>query len=228
MSAHVIIHPCFRDCQDFTLDQYWKDIFFACACNKFPRGVRYDSLLRTMYIRTPSSGGRNKIEAIDLPEKPEEVYKVLLEIFREKIGLYSSLDLQIKKDELDEIQQQRRVNMNCEWKKLKPRSIKDLLIMNYVSKLRNEYNLSAKESKQLLVTIQLGFQFKQLDSENVEYADREIKNISGLEYELSTKTWIITNPPQVISKSEKPIASQKFCQSIDRFLREYKSRRLRV
>lgn len=228
MSTAVIIHPCFRECQDFTLDQYWKDILFACACNKFPRGVRYDSSTGTLYVRTPSTGGKTKVEAIDLPEKPEEAYKVLVGVFRDKLGMYSSRDLQIKKKELDEIQNQRRVNMDCEWKKLKPRSIKDLMIMNYVSRMKEEHNLTPKEAKQLLSTIQLGFQFKELNSEDVEYADREIKSINGLEYIETERKWVITNPSKPVSKSEKTVTTQKFCQSIDRFLREYKSRRLRL
>ena len=168
MSGVVIIYPCFRDCQDFTLDQYWKDVFFACACNKFPRSIRYDGSSGTLYIRTPSVRGRSKVEAIDLPDRPEEAYEVLIEVFREKLGLYSTKDLQIKKKELDEIQKQRRVNMDCEWKKLKPRSIKDLLIMNYVSKLKEDHGLTSKETKNLLNTIQLGFKFFELNSKDIE------------------------------------------------------------
>lgn len=142
--------------------------------------------------------------------------------------MYSSRDLQIKKRELDEIQEQRRVNMDCEWKKLKPRSIKDLMIMNYVSQMKQEHDLTPKETKQLLGTIQLGFQFKELNSEDVEYADREIKSIRGLEYIENERGWVVTNSAKPTSKSEKSVATQKFCQSIDRFLREYKSRRLRL
>ncbi len=228
MSLPVIIHPCFNECQDYTLDQFWKDIFFSCACNKFPRGIRYDGSTRTLSIRTPVPGGRNRTEVINLPEKSEDAYTVLMQVFREKLGIFSSKDLQIKKQELDEIQIRRRVDMDCEWKKLKPRSIKDLMIMNYILNLKQKYDLSVKETKKLFITIQLGFQFKKLSSEDVEYSDRAIQSINGLEYKTDTKNWVVTNLPRSVSKSEKTLATQKFCQSIDKFLREYKSRRLRL
>lgn len=228
MTTSVVIHPCFQECQDYTLDQFWKDTFFACACNKFPRGVRYDSAKRTLHVRTPGAGGRNKIEIIDLPETSEEIFDIMIQVFREKLGLYSSLDLQIKRDELDEVRSQKRVNMDCEWKGLKPRSLKDTMIVNYVAKLRDEYDLSDKEVKKLYSQIQLGFQLKKIESDDVEYSDRAIQNIEGLEYDPKTRVWSLARSPKISSKSEKTVVTQKFYQSIDSFLRSQHSRRLRL
>ena len=226
MSSPIIIHPCFQECQDYTLDQFWKDIFFAGACNKFPRGVRYDGSSGTLFVRTPGTGGRTKVEAIVLPEKSDKMYLALIHVFREKLGMFSSRDLQIKKDEFEEIQAQRLVDMNCEWKKLKPRAIKDFMIMSYVSSMRKIHDMSLKDAKKLLSTIQLGFQLKKLNSEDVNYSDRAIQSINGLEYNSSSKEWIITNAPRSVSKSDKIASTQKFYQSVDRFVREYKARRL--
>ena len=157
MSSPIIIHPCFQECQYFTLDQFWKDIFILCSCNKFPRGIRYDPSLKTLFVRTPGVGGKTRLEVISLPDEPEEIYKVLMKIFKEKLGIFSSLDLKIKREELKNIQSQKKIDLDCEWKKIKPRAIKDQLIINYVSELKNEHNLTIKESKLLLAKIQLGF-----------------------------------------------------------------------
>ena len=226
MSSPVIIHPCFQECQYFTLDQFWKDTFLLCACNKFPRGVRYDSSLKTLYVRTPSTGGRTRVEVISLSEKPEEIYLVLMNVFKEKLGIFSSLDLQIKREELKNIQSQRKIDLDCEWKKIKPRALKDQMIINYVSRLKDEYSLTMKESKLLLSRIQLGFQLKKLCSDDVCYSNRQIQSINGLTYDNLKKEWVIINPPRLVSKTEKPVVTQKFYQSIDRFAREYKSRHL--
>ena len=100
--------------------------------------------------------------------------------------------------------------------------------MNYVSKLKETYKLTSKETKNLLNTIQLGFRFKKLNSEDVEYVEREIKNIRGLEYNSKLREWFITNIYRAVSKSEKVVKTQKFNQSIDKFLRQYKSSRLKL
>ena len=150
-----------------------------------------------------------------------------MQVFREKLGMYSSYDLQIKKGALEEIQNQHRVDLNCDWKKLKPRSIKDFIILKYVSKLRQKYRLTAKETKQLLTTIRLGFQFKKLKSEDIDYNNGSIMNINGLIYDEILRVWTTINPPSYsASTSEKLLVTQKFNQSIDKFLRDHKSRKL--
>nr|QBK86540.1 MAG: uncharacterized protein LCMAC102_03350 [Marseillevirus LCMAC102] len=225
MSKPIIIHPSFVECQNFTLDQYWKEIFINCACNKFPRGVRYDNNTHTLYIRT-LTGTKSKVEAIDLPEKPQDTYITLIQVFREKLGMYSSYDLQIKKGTLEEIQNQHRIDLNCDWKKLKPRSIKDFMILNYVLTLSQKYKLTIKETKQLLTTIRLGFQFKVLKSEDVDYTNGSIMNINGLIYDESLRVWTTTNSPSYSASPSEKVITQKFNQSIDKFLRDNKSRKL--
>ena len=106
--------------------------------------------------------------------------------------------------------------------------MKDQIIINYVSRLKKEYNIPIKESKLLLSRIQLGFQLKKLCSDDVCYSNREIQSINGLEYDSSKREWLITNTPHVVSKTDKPIVTQKFFQSIDRFLREYKNRHAKL
>ena len=228
MSSPIIIHPCFQECQHFTLDQFWKDIFLLCSCNKFPRGVRYDSKLKTLFVRTPIAGGRTKVEVISLPDEPEKLYLVLMKIFKEKLTIFSSLDLQFKREELKNVQSQKKIDLDCEWKKLKPRALKDQIIINYVSRLKKEQNLSVKEAKLLLSRIQLGFQLKKLSSDDVCYSDREIQSINGLEYDISKKEWVITNTPHLVSKTDKSVVTQKFFQSVDRFMREYKNRHTKL
>ncbi|MDX1471861.1 MAG: hypothetical protein R3213_10220, partial [Flavobacteriaceae bacterium] len=122
-----------------------------------------------------------------MPTEPEHIFNTLINIFREKLSLYSATDLQIKKDEIDQIQNEDPINMDCEWKKLKPRTIKTMLIMNFVNKIREERGLTIKQAKSLLHTIQLAFQFKKLNSDDIVYKDREIKEINGLVYDEEKK-----------------------------------------
>ena len=226
--AAVIIHPVFWDCQDFTLDDFWKDIFFSCSCNKFPKGARYDATSRTLYVRVPTSATKTISEATVLPEKTEEIYKVVLKTFREKLGLFSYKDLQIRKTEMNEIRETRRIDTDCEWKKLKPRSIKAIKIAEYVTRLKEEHLMTVKEAKNLLGMINIGFQFKQITSDDVEYENSQVQNINGLEYCEKRKMWNITHKSRVVNKTEKTVTTQKFHQCIDGYLREYRSRRVKM
>jgi hypothetical protein len=189
--------------------------------------VRYDPTSRTLYVRNTASG-KNKSEPIDIPEDPVEMYRVLLRTFREKLGIFSSLDLQVRKEEQILLLSHRRSEVECEWKKLRPRSLKDLMIINYVSKIKEEKNLTEKEARELLFMIQLSFQLKKIGPEDVVYSNRAIHKIQGLEYD-SKRGWYIDRECGSIStKTEKSHTSQRFYQSLDTFIRNYKNQRLKM
>lgn len=227
MNILTVIHHSFEECQDFTMDQYWKDVFFLCACGKFPKGCRYDPVTHTLYTRISIAGNKTKGEAISLPKSSEEIYEVLLDVFKNKFGMFSSRDLQIKKDELFDIQEQQKMNMDCEWKKLKPRSVKDFLISNFVSDMQQKYSLSQKESKVLLTTIGIWMQMKKITSEDIQYENYCITEIRGIRYLPEERKWVNDNPPKLTTKLEKSCKSQKLDQCMDRFIREHRNRSAR-
>ncbi len=227
MSTTLVIYPEFLECQDFTLDQYWKDIFYMCACNKFPKGVSYDDQQRTIYIRIQTTG-KPKRDITDLPQDSNEIFGVMTDLFRDKLGMRSPRDLCIQKEELEEARKSKEINLDCEWRKLKPRYQRDLMIMNYVIDLKGEYSLSHKEARQLLSTIKVGFQMKKLSPNDVDYIDRRIRGMKGLEYDKSIGEFIITNEANIVSKSDKGTPSKKFNQAIDRYIRKYNNEKFRL
>ena len=228
MTTQVLIYPIFSECKDYTLDPFWQDIFFKCACNRFPRNLRYDNKNHTINVKTPCAGGRSKTEVIDISNDPVEIFQVMMSIFREKLGLKSSRDLQTQVQELEDIKEKNKIDLDCEWKKLKPRALKDELIMNYVMKLIKEYNLDPRDAKSLLTTIYLGFQYKKLTADHIDYENGVINNIIGLEIDPDGKKYYITNEPKVISKSEKAVQTRRFWRDVDKFLRDYRSKRLKM
>ena len=98
--------------------------------------------------------------------------------------------------------------------------------MKYASELAKKHKFTLKESKKLFITIQLGFQFKRLNSEDVEYHSGKIHNIKGLEYK--NGVYSIVNKFRNSIKTEKRDTTQQFNQSLDHFLREYNSKRLKL
>ena len=214
----------FEECQKYTFDAYWKDVFHLCACNKFPKGVRYSSQTNTLTIKTS-----NKLESFDLPTSSKELVFVLISLFREKLRMFSPSDLQIKQSEFDKIKQEHHVEVDCEWKKLKPKSIKEIIKMNYIIELSKKYQLTQKEQKQLLNTINLAFHFKKLSSDHIEYSNGKILNIKGLEFDEEKREWYVTNKMQESSSSNsetKKTSQQNFNSCIDKWIREVRARQL--
>lgn len=225
MSGYIF-HPLFKECQDYTIDQYWRDIFYTCSCNKFPKGARYDGETRTLYVKSPEK--RGKSQAISIPDNAEQAYKIIIDNFRERLGMFSAHDIRIKREELEEVKKNIKINLDCEWKKLKPKWVRDHLILKYTIRLESEHNLTPKESKDLHSTVQLGFQLKKLTSDDVNYNNGKITSLNGLIFDEKNRKWKITNKSPTTSSSEKSAAKEKFIQKMDRFIRTYKKRKLKV
>jgi len=226
--SNSIHHPFFLEFSDFTFDNFWKEIFISCAQDRFPRGSRYDQESHTLYIRTPDVGGRNKTEQIKLPDKASDAYLLVTRMFQVKLNIYSAHDLRIKRQEMEETKASRAVELDCEWKKLKPKSLRDTFIMDYIIEIGNKYSLSNREVKKLFHNIQSGFQFKNIDGNDIEYNNGKVTNIRGVKYDPDEKKIIFSRSSQKAAKNEKNKTNKKIFQSIDRLIRENTSSQLKL
>jgi hypothetical protein len=123
-------------------------------------------------------------------------------------------------ENLEEQKAKAQENMMCEWKKIKPRNLKDQLIMDYIATLKTKYSLTPAEVRHLTSVVQLGFQFHSLTSSDVEYNNGVIENINNLEFCPKTRkftTPVITH----FNKTEKaPKVPNPFYSALDKFLKE--------
>ena len=213
----------FLNCQDFAFDTFWKEILYNCACNRFPRGVKYDQFKNTIRVRYEHAGQVKK-ETYPIPKDPYETYTLLMYIFKELLGLRSYYDIKFSRQELEEIRLKIDIDLDCEWKKLKSRSMRNQLLMTFAVTEVNKRDLDVKYVKYLYNVIQLGFQFKQLTSNDVQYEKGVITSISGLEYNESTQEFIITNPQKPVTRTDKPVSkSNRLYQTINKWVRDYKT-----
>lgn len=215
------IYPIFEKCMKFTLDSYWRDIFAGCAENKFPHGMKYNPSTHTLYVKKDAK----KATPIVLPEKPVEVFKRMMTIFKTDLELISSRDIEIQSEELEDVKKHFTVEVNCDWKKIKPRYLREQFIIDYVGKLRDKYSLTLIEVKKLLSTIHTGFQFKQLSSDDIDYSNGEILDIRGLEFDEKKRIFVINRPQRSgTTKNERNTKSTKFNGYCDHFLKDYQKR----
>lgn len=212
----VVIFPLFEECKNYTLDRCWMDWFANFACNKFPSGVKYDPKHHNLILKI----GTKTTEVIALPEDPPQLFTVLMTILKQKLGMRSSRDLKIQKEEMEAAIKHRSADLDCDFKRIKPKHLKDQLIMNYIASLKEKYNLTRSEYNDTVSTIQLGFQFKSIVPDDVVYENGTILDIKGVHFDEQTRRFSTPAYAKLPSKPEKQSSADKFLASLHKFIKD--------
>ena len=216
----MILFPIFEKCKSYTLDPFWREQFSNFACNQFPQGVRYDPNRKSLIIKKDPTN----TEVIALPEDDVcELFQTVIKILRSKLDMHSSRDIKYQREIIENALQKKETEADCEWKKIKPRQLRNQLLMNYLAELKNKHNLNNNEFKQLISVVQLGFQFRSINSDDVQYMDGKVIAIDNLEYDEKTRLFTTTDYPQFQSNAKnKKNESRynKFYPYLDRFFRD--------
>lgn len=131
-----LIYPIFIESCQYTTDNYWKGIFEDLAYGQTPYGtfILKDHLTCNFKDKEFSYKITNQKSSRDLFN---DVYRLL----HDKLGLISREQLLVKKAGLV------FTNAYKDWVSIKRKSIKDLLIEQYVLNKQKEYNLSMKRTQ---------------------------------------------------------------------------------
>jgi len=215
--SKVVIHPIFLECKNYTFDPYWKEKFDNFSKNKFPQGVRYDANHQNLILKIDGK----KTEIIALPvEDPAYTFQILMKILQERLNMRSNRDITLQKEEMDNFCSQNVCEMECEWKKIKPKNLKDQLIMDYIAKLKEKHNLNDRETKNLVSTIQIGFQFRSLSQEDVEFSNGTIHNIENLTFDKKTRKFTVPEYGAPTKAANKTVKIDKFYSGMKKFIRD--------
>ena len=186
-----ILHENISECCQFTDDIEWQKIIYNCACGKFPKGVKYNNTTRSLYVH-PDLPGRKKVEKIQLPpkgaENPEVCFGVLMDVFKNMLSLRSETDIIRDRDEIETVRKAGEVDLDCDWKELKPKTLKNHILINFALSQITLYGLNKKHVNILYRQIQLAFQFKQLTSDDVDYRNGVIIGINHVSFNESEKS----------------------------------------
>lgn len=169
----VLVYPCFLACTEYTEDEYWKNIFEDLAFGITPQGA----YISKHYI---ISNTKNKefVYKINNEADAETVFFDIYNLFSEKLGIKSVQEIEDYKNSIDSSEL-----VFDSWNSIKKKSIRDSIILNYVVRNSNEYELSRAKSKELLNTINLGILLKFISNKHIHYEDGEIKEIMGFEFD---------------------------------------------
>jgi hypothetical protein len=214
-------------CREFTEDQYWKDMIWSCSCNKFPKGVSYNNIKNTVYVRPDYPNKRTEMLALPVDD-PETCFEVLMHIFKNLLNLRSDEDIKFSRIDIENARKDNEIDLDCEWKKLKPRSVKTQILINFsVEKVKSlnleNINDDMNLSNILYRLIQLGIQFKQISGEDIEYNNGVISSIKGINYNSKTQNFELTNKQGYISHTANKINHNQLDKSMDKWIKQYRT-----
>jgi len=170
-----IVYPIFLECFQYITDKFWQNIFEDLAYGKAPYGT---------YISKGSLTCKYKDkEFIYKFEKKDSelLYNDIYLLLTKKLGLLSHQDKVNKKIDFQNIENEIKEGRKY-WNSIRKKSIKDLLIENYVITMKNKYSLTITQSKYLLSIIFIGMIFKVISSKDINYVDGTIISINGIEF----------------------------------------------
>lgn len=184
----IVQYPIFLECVNYIDDEYWIDLYNDFAVGKFPKGIYISN--NTLYIGSKwKNGGYNLLD-----KDPEIIANEVHDFIIQNTAIYSAQDInkrnQGRKEEKKQIEVER-------FNQIKKKNEKEMLIVNYVLKMKNKLKLSWSETKDLFNIIKIGFITRQITSNDVNIKVKngivEIKKISGIELKTEENKWILIN-----------------------------------
>ena len=170
-----IVYPIFLECCLHTSDTFWENVFEDLAYGKTPYGTYISNdFLCCSYRKKDFS---YKIERKDSNQVHDEVHNLLVT----KLGLLSPQERVRQKKVFDEYENNMKFSRNS-WSSIRKKSIKELLIELFVTRMKNKHSLTLKQSRYLLSSINMGMVFKIITSDDIEYEDGCIQSIIGIEF----------------------------------------------
>jgi len=175
-----LLYPHFLNCVDYTDDEFWKGVFEDMAFGETPQGIYISKNHVQCNVK-----GKEFVYKIKPDDNSGKVFSDLFNLFTTKIKLSSPTEMaasrQIVENESDIV--------NELWSSIKKKSIKDIIITNYVIEISKEYDLPREESKRLLDMIILFITLKIISSQDIIYKNGHIKDISGLSFNREERTF---------------------------------------
>lgn len=183
-------YPIFLEASEWTMIEYWKNIFIQCSEGKLPKGMSISRGI--IYVNKG-----NKTLKWELPKEPQEVLILCKKIFEENLGMKAG---QEKLKEIDDFRKYQAANRQAIQEKEITR-IKDVrkkedklrLIDEYVLNKGKELDMTLKDKQRLKNTILTGIALKLI--KDITFVDNQIIDIEGITIKKTKKGFAIALDP---------------------------------
>jgi hypothetical protein len=171
-----IIYPLFLECCQYATETFWENVFEDLAYGKPPYGTYISKdFLCCSYKKKEFS---YKIER----KNPEVVHDDIYDLLKNKLGILSQKEKARKKLDFQHIEETMKESRK-EWKNIRKKNVKDLLIEQYVIRMKLKHSLTLKQAKYLLSIIFIAMVFKVITTKDVDYSEGRINHIDGIDFD---------------------------------------------
>lgn len=202
----------FEDCEQYTLDPFWKEIIEECNKGRFPKGITFNSQKNTL---------RTHEGVFDIPLEKQKCTALLLKLFR-SCGLKSPADIKIERDAFINESNSTTVVLDCEWKKIKPRSLREGFILDYVCNMGKVLKLTRNEEKRFFKFLNLGIFTRMIDNDDIEYNSGKIHFISNINFNSKTRQFEYIKKQVSAQKVYRQNRKTNLCQKLNKFVKSKK------
>src|SRR3989344_2050453 len=175
LDGKEIVHPKFLECCQYAEDEFWYSIFEDFAYGKTPSGT----YISKGFLCCSYKGKEFSYKLEKIPAK--RLYSEVQALLVGKLGILSTKE-QEQKRQIFELTEGSIKESRQTWDKIKKKNFKDYLIENYVLHIQHEFNLSVKQTKDLLAFISMALLFKLIKPKDIDYDGHRINSIAGLTF----------------------------------------------
>ncbi|MBT7706845.1 hypothetical protein HN747_05370, partial [archaeon] len=168
-----IVYPVFLECCQYASDAYWKTTFEDLAYGQTPYGTYISKgFLCCSYKDKEFSYKIEKIPA-------EKLYTDVHSLLTNKLGILSTREKNTQRRAFTEIEKDIRESRQT-WASIRKKTVKDMLVENFVVEMQSAYALTTKQAKKLLSALFVSLMFKIIGTKDIHYDGTKITSIDGI------------------------------------------------
>ncbi len=183
-TSNEIIYPIFKEaiayCQG---DSYWIKIFEDASKGNFQKMYRYAN-------GTLSHKQKTKVHSKEICQDDPELCFKNVQDFMKSNGCYSERDHIIQMMEIEE-QRDKASQTVLEWKNIKSRKTKKLLVSKYIAYLGTHYSLDKLELSNLINIVTMAYSIGLINSSSVQMKNNQISDINILCFDAQNRDFFL-------------------------------------
>ena len=170
--------PVFKECVNYTTDEFWKNIFEDLSVGKCPKSMYISN--GTIYL---SNKKKNFSYTIHNHKDPKEVAQEIRELLVNNTTILSLTDIKNKKETIKNNKIDDDITDETQWSDIRKKNLREIFIVKFVSRMSKKYKLTPESTRHLYSLIQLAFLYKTQTSKDIKFFNKRIEKIEGIVYD---------------------------------------------
>jgi len=183
-----VLYPVFEQCVQHTTDDFWKNIFENFSMGKCPKGLYISK--DTIYSSNKKKGVFYNIPQYESIAQSKNVFSEVRNILMNELSICSNIDIDNKKREISETNKPGEINDDTVWSEIRKKNTREIYIIKFVLRMKRKYNLDWHNTQDLYSLVHTSFIYKSQSSKDVNFKNKRIESINGIEYDESLKKFV--------------------------------------